>query len=508
MHQLARDVLMLGLPQNKPPVGFQKYKPTGIPKSKERLRIGRSNRPQYESQQAKKLEKVFLDPKSQQRLNTGTRHAESYYTSAKTINDILVYNRHAAHLLGGEGVRGREEESSIRPPPSPRPPAPACLEAAKSHIRELEVHPSVGYLRYFNAVGKGHQIAPENFFLKSATPLYTYPPENPHNTYPARPFIIPEGHHTNNYGGGILEYNDPVNDEYSHNPGLSRFAIGWENKPYVNVKGEPIAIPWRDDTETNPYDTLAASHQARLATPQHQPHEGVATSRDEKKKGDTTPSLPASIPHTFTPTQQGGDHPQMEELPRVSPTTSQPPVILQRETAAGPTSVQPQEGKNYDILTLSPALSVGTPSSTGRGGAGSGGAGSVKEEKDCSLPPSPPTHPTKKPGPSSHAAAPVRSTVPFCYSTAPEYENRMVPQDEWVKDYVPSARPWDVPHFLGRCGYKDTRLTFVRVQADEKSSMHPTTAEQYSSVAQHQLSTPSDWQQPRSRVRRFPNIPK
>lgn len=89
-----------------------------------------------------------------------------------------------------------------------------------------------------------------------------------------------------------------------------------------------------------------------------------------------------------------------------------------------------------------------------------------------------------------------------------EYKDTVVPSEKWILSYTPSAKPWKVPPFLGRCGYKDKSLTFGVVQAQPSSALYPTPTEQYSSVAHCPLATPCDQAVPRKGIRRYHHIPK
>lgn len=89
-----------------------------------------------------------------------------------------------------------------------------------------------------------------------------------------------------------------------------------------------------------------------------------------------------------------------------------------------------------------------------------------------------------------------------------EYKDTITPGEEWILSYTPSAKPWQVPPFLGRCGYKDKSLTFGIVQAAPSTALCPTAAEQYNSVAHCPLLTPCDRNLPRKGVRRYRGIPK
>lgn len=237
---------LTGLPSHGLPVRFRKYQASGVPKSRERVHVGRSNRSSYEAQKRESLEKLFSATHSGSRLSTGLRHAASYYASEKMVNDVLRERRRAAHLLRGGGEM-TNELSAIEPPARPLPPSAPLRKSTASYLDDLESHPVTDFLSVQNKVGKGHQIQPENFFLASLTPNYRPLPDPPHSQMPKRPFIISESRQfAKARGGGTLEYNDPAYDDYSHNPVVAKFDITHDPHVYRNAKGEPIKIPWRD----------------------------------------------------------------------------------------------------------------------------------------------------------------------------------------------------------------------------------------------------------------------
>eukprot|EP00796_Vickermania_ingenoplastis_P010196 gene10196-7144_t len=483
------------LPQQKPGVPFLKYQHTGVPKNKERLFVGRSNRANHEAQKSEALEHLFVQKKSSERLPVGERHSTAYHKSDKYINDIMGHRRHIAHLLRGEVVPANES-SAIQPPPSPPPPAPSCLVAAQYHVRELMVHPTVNFLKRQNRHGKGHQIAPENYFLASATPLYTTPPDNPHNTYPQRPFLIPDGKRQLAYGAGTLEYNDPAWDEFSHNPVVSRFDVSLDPYGYYNAKGEPIKIPWADvrDEAKKYLPALPESsccshndgqHAAADASPAHQ----LSVSASESSGNVSVPVCRDSLavaPEKRPPHEKSARHSAQSIHSSVCGSDHSTNIL------PTPLPLSDGVGRGAGVVTPCPygccghglALSVQSQSDTNQESASSHSAQrssapalrspaasrSPQSESICESVESRSTQPS--------AAAPLpQSPPPFPPHDKSEYENHLGPGEQWVRDFVPNVRPWEVPPFLGRCGYKDTRLTFDRVQAGPNAAMHPTPKE-------------------------------
>lgn len=241
-----------GLPSSKPPLGFLKYKHSGIPKNKERLNVGKSNKAQFDIQKASALEETFIHKGYGTDLPLSSRLVGQRFYSDAGTSEMMRTRRKVANALrlalewGGRGVEEAREDrvgraNAIVPPPTPPPPPTKCVSAATSNVNAVEIHPCVNYLERQNRHGKGHQISVENHFLASPTPKY--PPftmnagremdslvTGKHGNASVAmqpPFIIPDAYVQERQacGGGMLEYNDPVRDKYSHISHIVRFNI-------------------------------------------------------------------------------------------------------------------------------------------------------------------------------------------------------------------------------------------------------------------------------------------
>lgn len=306
---------MNGLPLSKPSLAFQKYQPASNPKNRERVNVGRSNKTQFQLQKTGELEDVFLQSSSVAQLSVGSRLVAQRFNSDRGTNEMLASRRKAANALrlALEGTRGEEDElhdhqkeyrNGFVSPPTPPPPPTNCVCAAKTNINALEVHPGVNYLERQNRHGKGHQISPENYFLSSPTPKYPSFSSNTNGKEVStflgknggcasvaipRPFIIPDAYAQERLscGGGMLEYNDPIQDSHSHNPHCARFhiitaetSVGTrtdEKQPFVlttssAASGDGSGVPLEKSTDTLP----CCLHQ-----------QYTSQERDEKKDGKT-----------------------------------------------------------------------------------------------------------------------------------------------------------------------------------------------------------------------------
>ncbi|CCW66291.1 unnamed protein product [Phytomonas sp. Hart1] len=65
---------------------------------------------------------------------------------------------------------------------------------------------------------------------------------------------------------------------------------------------------------------------------------------------------------------------------------------------------------------------------------------------------------------------------------------------EWITSYTPSLRLHNTRPSLGRVGYTDYSLTFNRVQADPSSKMYAGADERFRTIQRYPLETPNLWQ--------------